>query len=48
MVGPGWVNLKSVRQVFRLEHQAGASAAVLRQNFVLLQEASGFALKAFD
>ena len=40
-----WVNVKSGRQLCRLESQAGADPAVLRQNFFLLQEASGFALR---
>ena len=31
-----------------LEPQGGAHSAVLRQNFFLLQEALGFALRAFD
>lgn len=39
---------KSERQACKLEPQAGAEPAVLRQNFFLLQEASGFALKIFD
>ena len=43
-----WVNVKSERQAYRLELQAGADSAVLRQNFFLLQEASGFGLMAFD
>ena len=43
-----WVNVKSKRQFCRLEPQAGADPPVLRQNFFLLQEASGFALQAFD
>ena len=45
-VGSTWVNLKAEEQACRLEPQAGA--AVLRQNFFLLQEASGCALTAFD
>jgi len=40
------VNLKSGRQVCRLETQAGADLADLRQNFLLLLEASGIALQA--
>lgn len=47
-VGPGGVTLKSVRQACRLETQAGADISVLRQKFFLFQEASGFALKAFN
>ena len=42
------MNVKSARQACRLEPQAGTDPAVLRQNFFLLQEASGFALQAFD
>ena len=48
VVGSSWVNVKSERQACRLEPQAGADPDVLRQNFFLLQEASGFALQAFD
>ena len=48
VVGSSWVNVKSERQAWRLELQAGADPAVLRQNFFFLQEASGFALRAFD
>ena len=48
VVGSCWVNVKSERQECRLEPQAGADPAVLKQNFFLLQEASGFALRAFD
>jgi len=40
------VNLKSGRQVCRLEAQAGADPADLRQNFFLPLEASGIALQA--
>ena len=47
-MGSSWVNVKSERQAWRLELQAGADPAVLRQNFFFLQEASGFALRAFD
>ena len=47
-MGSSLVNVKSARQACRLEPQAGADPAVLRQNFFLLQEASGFALQAFD
>ena len=42
------MNVKSERQVCRLESQAGADPAVLRQSVFLLQEASGFTLQAFD
>ena len=41
-----WVNLKSGRQVCRLEAQAGADPADLRQNFFLPLGASGIALQA--
>ena len=47
-MGSRWVNVKSERQACRLEPQAGADPAVLRQNFFLLQEASGLAPPAFD
>ena len=47
-VGSRLVNMKSGRQACRLEPQAGADPPVLRQNFFLLQEASGFSLQAFD
>ena len=40
------MSVKSEKQACRLEPQAGADPAVLRQNFFLLQEASGFALRA--
>ena len=46
--GPSLVKVKSERQACRLEPQAGADPDVLRQNFFLLQEASGFAHQAFD
>ena len=39
------MNVKSGRQACRLESQAGVDPAVLRQNFFLLQEATGFALR---
>ena len=42
------MNVKSERQAWRLERLAGADPSVLRQNFFFLQEASGFALRAFD
>ena len=42
-----WVNLKSGRQVCRLEIQAAADPADLRQNFFLPLESSGIALQAF-
>ena len=45
-VGSTWVNPKAEEQACRLEPQAGA--AVLRQNFFLLQEASGCALTSFN
>ena len=48
IVGSSLVNVKSARQACRLEPQAEADPAVLRQNFFLLQEASGFVLQAFD
>ena len=47
-VGSTWVNLKAEKLACRLEPQAGADPPVLRQNFFLLQEASGFSLQAFD
>ena len=47
-MGSSWVNVKSERQAWRLQLQAGADPAILRQNFFFLQEASGFALRAFD
>ena len=47
-MGSCWVNVKSERQAWRLELQAEADPAILRQNFFFLQEASGFALRAFD
>ena len=47
-MGSSWVNVKSERQAWRLELQAEADPAVLRQNFFFFQEASGFALRAFD
>jgi hypothetical protein len=40
--------VKSEKQAYRLEPQAGADPAVLKQNFFLLQEASGFVHQAFD
>ena len=46
IVGSSLVSVKSERQACRLEPQAGADPAVLRQNFFLPQEASGFALRA--
>ena len=47
-MGSSWVNVKSERQAWRLEFEAEADPAILRQNFFFLQEASGFALRAFD
>ena len=47
-MGSSWVNVKSERQAWRLELQAEADPAVLRQNFFFFQEASGFALRVFD
>ena len=41
-----WVNLKSGRQVCRLETQAGPDPVDLKQNFFLPLEASGIALQA--
>ena len=45
-MGSSWVNMKSVRQACRLIQ--AADPAVLRQNFFLFQESSGFPVKAFD
>ena len=44
-MGSCWVNVKSGRQACRLEPQAGADPAILRQNSFPLQEASGFVLR---
>ena len=46
-MGSSWVNVKSERQAWRLELQAEADPAILRQNLFFLQEASSFALRAF-
>ena len=46
-VGSSLVSVKSGRQACRLEPQAGADPAVLRQNCFLLQEASGFSLQVW-
>jgi hypothetical protein len=40
--------MKPKRQACRLEPQAGTDPDVLKQNFFLLQEASGFVHQAFD